>query len=124
MTKVVLHLARNIVSTLLEQEFGQDQHVLNKTAVIIVQRIRQMPKFLSWAMVFLTMVFEWSGFILSGKRFSSKTLSEQNEQIERWRDSRLSVCRDVVQFYEKMTVFIYCSLMDSPVTDRQRSGPT
>ena len=72
-----------------------------------------MPKYIVFAIVILTFMFDLYGILKINKRFQRQDLKEQLDQIRQWKNSRIVVFQDFIGFYEKMTMFIYFSISAS-----------
>ena len=72
-----------------------------------------MPKYMVFAVVILTFMFDLYGILRINKRFQRQGLKEQLDQIRQWKNSRIGVFRDFIGFYEKMTMFVYFSISAS-----------
>ena len=86
---------------------------LKQATDMMCRRIELMPRTLSIPLVFLTFIFDWYGFFISGRRFQDQVASRQQRQILQWKKSPLGPMREFIKFYEKMVIFIYYSLPDS-----------
>ncbi|MDP2307421.1 MAG: hypothetical protein Q8P18_15450 [Pseudomonadota bacterium] len=68
-------------------------------------RVRGMPKYMGAGMTALTVLFVASGYTLLPK-------ARRVARIERWRRSPVSLQRDFVEFWEKMSTFTYFSRVE------------
>jgi hypothetical protein len=80
------------------------------TAIILEQKIARMPGFARFGMGVLLWVFEWGGLLRTGRRFHRQSPVQRAAQLQRWRDSSLAPCRDLVAFFRRMGTFVWFSL--------------
>jgi len=106
---VILSLSHCLVAIALEGESEVDQKSINATSSILLEKILLMPRYLGIPMLFLTILFDWYGGINSGKRFQNQTYLQKNSQVNQWERSPVGFCRDFIQFYVRLTLFIYYS---------------
>ena len=86
---------------------------IEKTAVLLEERIHGMPAHLSIGMLGLTSLFEISA-LLKGKRASKMNTSERIAWMKAWREAPLGPARDFIVFYDKMSAFAFHSLKEHP----------
>ena len=108
---IVTQLAKHLVPEM--QNHQQASALLIETSKRMTGKVNNMPRHLSLAMSLLTILFDWYGVIRRGARFVSQSSESQQRQIQQWRNSRITILREFVQFYEKLLAFIYYSLIDS-----------
>ena len=72
----------------------------------IIEHQQLMPDYLQLPMKTLTWVFDTWGFVLTGERFQRMDAVNQAAHVDRWKNSRLSFCRDFVRFYESLFLLI------------------
>jgi hypothetical protein len=108
---IVTQLAKHLVPEM--QNHKQASALLIETSKRMTGKVNNMPRHLSLAMSLLTILFDWYGVIRRGARFVSQSSESQQRQIQQWRNSRITILREFVQFYEKLLAFIYYSLIDS-----------
>ena len=106
---VVLSLSYCLITTALEGESKVDQKSINETSSILLGKILLMPQYLGVPMLFLTILFDWYGCVISGKRFQNQTKLQKNKQVKQWQHSPVGIFRDFIQFYVRLTLFIYYS---------------
>ncbi len=98
-----------LVQGVLVETLGEKNIDLNafvQTGNVLCARIQRMPLLLKAPLTVLTMVFNYAGFI----PFKRKAPQARLRQIAQWRQSPLGPCRELIGFYDKMTLFIYFSL--------------
>ena len=106
---VVLSLSHCLVASALEKTSEVDQESINQTSSILMEKILLMPRYLGVPMLFLTILFDWYGGVISGKCFQNQTYPIKIRQINQWKHCSAGVLRDFIQFYERLTLFIYYS---------------
>ena len=85
----------------------------NEVVRFVLQQHARMPDFLKLPMVILTLVFDLWGIFQGGTLFHRLPPSTRCQQIELWRNSPLGVCRDLIRFYESLTIFGWYSTSGS-----------
>ena len=106
-----------IVQTLMPASGAGKEDLTKETARQVQVILDIMPFFLAGPLLVLTVVFDLRG-LAAGGRFSRLPSEKRRELAQQWRESRLSLFQDFMQFYQKMTVFIYYSL----ITEGVRAG--
>ncbi|MBT5551174.1 MAG: hypothetical protein HOJ79_11945 [Nitrospina sp.] len=86
-----------------------NQESINEASSILLGKILLMPRYLGVPMLILIILFDWYGGIISGKRFHNQKYPHKNRQIDQWKHSSVGICRDFIQFHERLTMFIYYS---------------
>ena len=74
-------------------------------ASFVLGQVEHMPGFLRMPMIVLTVFFDYSGLLRTGRRFSRQSLDRRQSQIAAWRRSKIGPFRDFVEFYESLTVY-------------------
>ncbi len=75
---------------------------------VMTQR-KNMPDYLKLPILILTAIFDLWSIVRRGKRFHHLPPTLRLQQISAWKMSPLKVCRDLMRFYESLTVFSYYS---------------
>lgn len=81
----------------------------NDAVRFVLDQQRRMPDFLRGAFVGLTLLFDGCGLVHGGRRFHRLPHAARWRQVEAWRGSRLSFCRDLVRFYESLVLLFWYS---------------
>ncbi len=110
MEKIVLSIAQAVLSQVLGRVIPMDDPHMAKVGRILYGRIRRMPLIVMFPMMVLTAVFDGFGLCMSGRLFHCSDAVQQARQITQWKNSSVSLGREFIGFYEKMSVFIYFSL--------------
>ena len=110
---VIASLVYSLISGALGSENAKDELCVSQTVGIMNKKIESMPKYMTIAIVILTVMFDWYGVLRTNKRFHRQCLTERHGQIQQWKNSKIGICRDFIGFYEKMTMFVYYSLSAS-----------
>ena len=82
----------------------------NEVVRFVGQQHRSMPDFLQFPIMVLTLVFDLWGIVRRGSLFHRLPHTERWDQIESWQNSPLGFCRDLIRFYESLTVFGWYSI--------------
>ena len=108
----ILGLARSIVALEVGADRIDGTPFLAETAEGLFRKMVLMPPHLGAGMIGLTLGFAGHAVGACGKPFSQLPLERQREILDGWKYSPVSLTRDFVQFYEKMGVFIWYSLVE------------
>ena len=113
MRKTIFEVISSIVYSVIDTFHGNNElsnsaH-LNRTVMILYNKLYRMPGFLSISMRILTLVFDWYGFVTTGTRFHKQSPAKRKYQLSLWENSTFATFRDFVRFYQTLSVFIYCS---------------
>jgi hypothetical protein len=79
----------------------------NKVVCFVLQQHSRMSDFLQLPIVVLTLIFDLWGIVQGGTLFHRLPPSVRWLQIESWRRSPIGACRDLIRFYESLTIFSY-----------------
>lgn len=102
-----------LLRVILTRELGQggiiDEEMLSHTVVAMLDKMRQMPRFMGVGIAALTVAFDADGVRFGGRRFRDNPPQAQLSQAAAWRSSRAPLLPDFMDFYGKMGVFVYWS---------------
>lgn len=76
-------------------------------ARFLLEQQRRMPDYLRLPMRCLTLAFDASALPFTGRSFHALPHEARLRQIRAWRGSRLGVRRDLIRFYEGLTIFAW-----------------
>ena len=83
----------------------------------ILSSLDAMPYVLSLGTKAFTVLFALTGLIYGGRPFCWNGEAARNRQWRRWRNHRVSYCRDFVRLYEVLAALAaYSERVDSPTT--------
>ena len=77
----------------------------NQVVRFVLAQHRNMPDYLRWPLVILTGLFGLSSIFTQGQRFHRLPVTARTHQILVWKTSPIKVCRDLIRFYESLSVF-------------------
>lgn len=83
-----------------EREFPQ-----NAVVRFVLGQHAGMPDFLQVPFACVTLLFGLSSVVRHGRMFHQLPHTVRWRQVEGWRTARISVCRDLIRFYESFVVF-------------------
>jgi hypothetical protein len=86
---------------------SEDQFPHNGAVQFAIAQHQRMPDYLRLPIWFLTLIFNGAGIITGGKTFVRLSDRLRWQQVEAWRNSIFSPCRDLIRFYESLVIF-YC----------------
>lgn len=77
----------------------------NEVVNFVLQQYQNMPDFLKLPIVILTLAFDGWGLLQGGKLFHLLPPPTRWRQIQIWQNSPIGLCRDLIRFYESLTIF-------------------
>jgi len=77
----------------------------NQAVRFVLEQHGGMPDFLRFPFACVTVAFGLSSLLRYGKPFHRLPHQVRWRQVEAWRAAPLSVCRDLIRFYESFVVF-------------------
>ena len=89
---------------------GEQDVAVGQTVDVLVRQIHGMPGLMRFGMCVLLLVFEWYGFLRTGRRFSTLPIERKRRCIAEWARSPIGPCRDMVEFHRKMGTFVALSI--------------
>ncbi|MEB3340310.1 hypothetical protein [Okeania sp.] len=85
----------------------------NQVVEFVSSQYRNMPDYLKLPLFILTAIFDFCSIIRRGKRFHQLPPTIRVNQIATWKMSPLRVCRDLIRFYESLTIFSYYQIINN-----------
>jgi hypothetical protein len=98
----------SILSSIIRERFnsnGFDATTHQRIETFVLRQWANMPDFTRLAIFMLTLGVDFFGFIIGLRPFHSLPEEKRREFIDALRNSPVSVLRDLVRFYETLTVF-------------------
>ena len=95
-----------------------DEFPHNDAVRFVLAQCDRMPDWLRLPFRCLTLMFDACGVLRGGRRFHRQPPELRARQIERWRHSRLSVCRDFLRFFDSLVLLWWYS--QSHVSSNER----
>lgn len=77
----------------------------NNVVRFVLQQHSRMTDFLQLPIVILTLAFDLWGLVRRGALFHRLPHPTRWHQIRGWQNSPIGVCRDLIRFYESLSVF-------------------
>jgi hypothetical protein len=99
-----------IVHGLVSGLVGGGEGIRAQTTAVLVRKVVAMPRFTSFGMTVLLVVFDWYGVLRSGRRFRSMGHASRDARISEWMGAPIGPCRDMIEFVRKMGTFVRYSL--------------
>lgn len=90
---------------------GVERSGMSKNSVVefVLRQHASMPDFLRFPLKCLTVAFDASGILWCGRRFHKQSPDQRRAQCALWRSSPVSPCRDLVRFYDSLSVLAWTS---------------
>lgn len=95
-----------LAASIIRERCGVGEEPLGPpVAVFLLQTHARMPDYLRLPLTCLTLAFDASALLRSGRPFHRLSHERRWRQIEAWRTSTLAFRRDLVRFYETLAIF-------------------
>jgi hypothetical protein len=78
-----------------------------------------MPDYLKLPIVILTLIFDLAGLFSDGVPFCQQPSNIRLAQLKNWHHSPFNFCRDLMRFYESLTIFGLYSLVTPGANTRE-----
>lgn len=85
----------------------------NVVVNFVLDQHGRMPDYLRLPFLLFTVLFDLAGVVQRGTLFHRMEHSDRQRQIEAWRNSRFSLARDLIRFYESLVVFCWYSMLNA-----------
>lgn len=79
----------------------------NQVVQFVLSQYQKMPDYLKFPFLILTLIFDIAGIFNAKKLFHSQPASVRLQQVEAWKNSSLTVFRDLIKFYESLVVLCW-----------------
>jgi hypothetical protein len=86
-----------------------DRAPYNDVAAFVLAQWNRMPRFLAWPLRFATIVFAATGILSGGGLFHRLPPNRRGVLVDSWRNSFLGPCRDLIRFYQSLTILAFYS---------------
>ncbi|MGL5082118.1 MAG: hypothetical protein ACRC8A_11590 [Microcoleaceae cyanobacterium] len=95
--------------------FYQNEHHFphNKVVHFVLGQHLRMPDYLQFPILILTLIFDIIGVLQGNRPFHHQSPQVRSQQIDLWRNSSIGFCRDLIRFYESLTVLAWQSYLVS-----------
>lgn len=120
--RAIQPILRTILETVIRQEVGgePDAALVDETARLMSEKLAAMPRYLGIGMVFATWAFDGWAVATAGRPFRLLPPERRELALDRWRNSRFGLMRSFTDFYGKMGIFVYYSIVE----ERHAAGET
>ncbi|NEO84105.1 MAG: hypothetical protein F6J87_07605 [Spirulina sp. SIO3F2] len=85
----------------------------NEVVRFVIAQTGQMPDFFRLPIALLTLSFDLWGIVQGGAPFHCLPHQRRDRQIQSWRNSPLSPCRDLIRLYESLTIFCWYAMAEN-----------
>ncbi|NJO71469.1 MAG: hypothetical protein HC825_06820 [Oscillatoriales cyanobacterium RM1_1_9] len=106
-----LPLFSAICYTVIHQNYpsSQDQSAFphNQIVQFVIDQYHRMPDYLHLPILGLTILFDLFGIAQGQGFFHQQPVRIRAQQMQGWQNSSLSPCRDLIRFYESLTVLAW-----------------
>jgi hypothetical protein len=89
----------------------------NDISRFVTEQLDRMPTFLGLAIKTATLAFSASRLLVDGTFFHRRESLRRKAQVEAWKRSKFSPCRDLMKFHSSLVVL---ALYSRPDADRSR----
>ena len=76
----------------------------NDIVRFVLQQHNRMPDYLRFPIFLLTLFFNFWGLIAGGSPFYRQPHKMRWDQVCAWKNAPISICRDLIRFYESLVV--------------------
>jgi choline dehydrogenase-like flavoprotein len=115
---------RSIVQTFIEETTVPSPHCdPDKTTGFVLGQMGRMPDFLKGPLIFLTLTFDLVGLIKGNSLFRRLPLSGRIHQLNRWRQSYLAPCRNLIRFYDTLIIAAWAGDLSGEERDSKGEIP-
>lgn len=87
-----------------------NEKLLEKVGTVLNQRIERMPWTIRMLILTSTLIFDWTGVIGKGRKFSDQNLEMQKKSMAQLENSHWKFSRQFIKFYQKFSLYIYYAL--------------
>lgn len=105
--RTVYALAESIARERCQNTPDGGPEACRSVAQFLLEQQRRMPDYLRLPMRCLTLAFDAWALPFTGRSFHSLPHEARLRQIQAWRDSWLGPRRDLIRFYEGLTIFAW-----------------
>lgn len=112
---------KNIVSALcygiIQEKMPQNIIIFPNNQIVNFVLIQQenMPSLFRIVIIILTFLFNLWSYLKTGKLFEQLNQEQREKIMMSWRNSPLSFCRDLMRFYDSLTIFAWYSTWEKQV---------
>ncbi|MEL7037899.1 MAG: hypothetical protein AAFO04_20120 [Cyanobacteria bacterium J06592_8] len=103
-TSTASALCYSIIQQFCQPLHSDDDFPHNNIVRFVLQQHSRMPDYLKFPILFLTILFDFWGIIVSGSPFHQQPHQKRSHQILAWKNAPISLCRDLIRFYESLVV--------------------
>ena len=108
-SETVAAICNSVLLARCDPETNEQANELNLRQAEVVRFVRaqhaRMPDYLRWAIRLATVLFDFFGVALRGRRFHTQPHATRWRQIEAWRNGPFPPTRDFVRFYESLILY-------------------
>ncbi len=122
-TATVSALCYATIAARCQPNYPRADFVHNQVVEFVLAQQRRLPDFLRWPIFTLTLLFDAFGLLQGGVLFHHQSPRDRWRQMQVWRRSPFSPCRDLMRFYENLTVFGWYTVPTADPSDRE-SAPS
>ncbi|MEB3280164.1 MAG: hypothetical protein VKK42_14715 [Lyngbya sp.] len=108
-TNTASALCYSIIQQCCQPTDSPDDFPHNDVVRFVLQQHNRMPDYLRFPIVFLTILFNFWGLIVTGSPFSRQPHPRRWQQIYAWKNAPISICRDLIRFYESLVILCWKS---------------
>ncbi len=94
----------SIVAAILAQQ-GADMRDVEPVSRFVLEQHGRMPDFLRWPLLLATLGFDAYPCLIRGRPFHCLPVVQRGRCLDAWRAGWFGVQRDLVKFYESLTLF-------------------
>lgn len=107
--RAIFALAEAIIRDRCQRGDPGDRRSCAAVASFLLDQHRRMPDYLRIPFRCLTLLFDAWALPRTGRPFHKGSLEQRARQIRAWKGAALGVRRDLVKFYESLSIFAWYS---------------
>lgn len=93
------------ISEIFVVSYGGQAKIFERPHNFILIQIDNMPDLFRFAFKLITFFFLISVFIKYGKKFDELSQIDKVKVVNKWRNSKITFCRDFIRFFEAFVIF-------------------
>lgn len=101
------HSLTAMVQAILAGHGIADNEESARVASFVRRQWGRMPDYLRLPLALVTLVFDWYPCLFRGRPFHRLAQPSQVAQLTAWKNARLGVRRDLIKFYEGLSIFAW-----------------
>jgi hypothetical protein len=107
---IVSAICYSIIQQYCSSSNNTNSFLCNQVVNFVLEQHNRMPDYLKLPIVILTLIFDLAGLFSNGIPFCQQSSNIRSTQLKNWHHSPFNLSRDLMRFYESLTIFGWYSL--------------